>query len=162
VVQLLYLRHFVHDVFRRTPGEAAVSPATTKGATMLRRVAVLAVGLAMTTSVALAGAASAATPAALHIKAGSKWAADVYGTCEEVVTFAANHTFRADKGDDSGTWSSGYERITMSWTEGSDKGEGFSGSFPPPPPKEYLGIFAGLPGGVTEPGELVKGAVPGC
>jgi hypothetical protein len=136
----------------------------TKGATMLRRRAVLAVGLALTTSVGLAGAdaASAVSPAGLHIKADSKWSADHYGGCQEVVTFKANHTFRSDKGGDSGTWSGGYERITMNWTAGSDKGEGFSGSFPPPPPREYLGFFTNLPGGVTEPGELVKGAAPGC
>lgn len=87
---------------------------------MLRRVAVLAAGIAMTASVGLAGVstASAASPAP-HIKNGSQWTAEVNGGggCE-VNTFAANHTFHGGLYGDKGLWCGGGNKITMTWTAG--------------------------------------------
>ncbi len=131
---------------------------------MLRRVAVLAAGLAMTASVgpAAVGTASAATPAVLHIEAGSKWTAkinlgDGSGACE-VDTFAANHTFTSDFRD-KGTWSGGGNKVAMIWTKGY-VGVTFSGSYTTTPRHEYIGRFGGPTAG--DKGRLIKGAIAPC
>jgi hypothetical protein len=97
---------------------------------MLRRVAVVVAGLAMTASIGLAGvcSASAASPA-LHIKPDSMWTLEVKnGGCEEDI-FQSNRTFSSDVGGDAGTWSGCGATIAMNWTSGSDAGQKFSGTF---------------------------------
>jgi hypothetical protein len=134
----------------------------TKEATMLRRAAVLAAGLAMTACAGLAGAAPAsAVSPALKIKPGSQWHdASASTSCDEVITFAANNTFTADKAGDAGTWSGGGTTLTMRWTAGGSTGVVFKGTFTTTPDVEYLGKFS--LGGTHESGELVKGPGTGC
>ena len=126
---------------------------------MFRRIAVLAVGLAMTAGAGLAGAgaASAASPA-LHIKADAKWTEEtVRGGCE-IDTFAANGTFTGDVDPgDTGTWSGGGTTITMHWTGDSNPGLSFSGTFTTTPVKEYKGTLRYE--GAVFSGKLVKGAI---
>jgi hypothetical protein len=101
---------------------------------MLRRSAAMVSGLAMATSLGLAGAgvASAAAPA-LKVKPGSHWTFEDHGIehtggCE-VDRMSANGTFRSDLFGDSGTWSGGGTTITMTWTAGDDHGVVFTGTF---------------------------------
>ena len=130
---------------------------------MFQRAVVTVAGLAMAASVGLAGvgAASAASPAVLHIQAGSQWHdADASTSCGEVITFAANGTFTADQLGDSGTWSGGGTTLTMRWTAGGSAGASFNGTFTKTPVHEYLGKF-GVNGAHLR-GKIVKGAVAGC
>lgn len=125
----------------------------------VRRVAVIAGGLAMATSFGLAGAgAASATAPALKVKPGSEWTLEDHGIehtggCE-VDTMASNGTFTSDLFGDSGTWSGGGSTITMTWTTGEDNGATFNGTFTKVPVDEYRG---GLSDG--DPGLLVKGVV---
>jgi hypothetical protein len=124
---------------------------------MLRLAVMTAAGLAMAAGVGLIGAdaASAATPAVLHVTAGSKWTAELNGVgvsfCE-VDTFAANHTFTADVQNDRGTWSGGGRTITMKWTHGSLQGSVFMGTW-----ARTAKAYEDVPNGA-----LVKGVVAGC
>jgi hypothetical protein len=124
----------------------------TKGATMLRRAVITVAGLAMTASLGVAGAGSAASPA-LHVTAGSKWTAELNGAgvslCE-IDTFAANHTFKSDLYNDKGTWSGGGATITMKWTRGSERGLTFMGTW-----VSTAKVYQGNP----IVGALVKGVV---
>ncbi len=113
---------------------------------MLRRAVVVVGGLAMATSLGLAGVgvASAAVPA-LKVKPGSQWTLEYHGVegtggCE-VDRMASNGTFTSDLYGDSGTWSGGGSTITMTWTAGDDSGVTFSGTFTKTPTKEYKGSF---------------------
>jgi hypothetical protein len=131
---------------------------------MLRPVALLATGLAMTASIGLAGAGatSAASPEELHIKAGSMWTAKINlgdggGACE-VDTFSANHTFTSDFRD-RGTWSGGGNKVAMIWTKGY-VGLTFSGTYTTTPRHEYIGTFGGPAAG--DKGRLIKGAIAPC
>ncbi len=130
---------------------------------MLRRVTVLAAGLAMTASVGLAGAgaASAASPA-LHIKPGAMWSFVVKGErsfCEQD-TFSSNGTFTADKYNDSGTWTGGGKTITVNWTAGSGSPSTFTGTFRKTPVAEYKGTAVFM--GHTFSVKLIEGALAGC
>jgi hypothetical protein len=127
----------------------------------------MAAGFAMTASVglAVAGPASAASPAVLHIKPGSEWTAKLRGLGCELETFAADHTFTGDTSDipygtDAGTWSGGDMTISMIWSRGPLHGWKFTGTFTKTPVKEYRGTFTGPIGDYT--GKLVKGDVSGC
>jgi hypothetical protein len=114
-----------------------------------RRVAVLAAGLAMATSVGLAGAgaASAASPAALNInKTHSVWTVEVHKPgergCELVQFLFPGHTFWSPQQNDAGTWSGGNSTLAMTWTSGADAGETFSGHFVSSP-EAYKGNMGG-------------------
>jgi hypothetical protein len=127
---------------------------------MFRRVAVLAAGLAMTTSVGLvgAGAASASTQVQ-RLTPGSEWTLEDTGFVCEVDTFSAGHTFTSDRYGDSGTWSGGRKTIKMTWTSGSDTGLTFSGTFTKTPFKDYFGPLGGTRSGT---GRLAKGPIAAC
>jgi hypothetical protein len=129
----------------------------TKEATMIRRVAMLAAGLAMTASVGLAGAdsVSAASPSLLT-KPGSQWTTVIL--CE-VVTFAADGTFKADYFGDAGKWSGGTRStLHMKWTKGEDKGWSFTALSYKGALKEYEGLY-GPPSGPSYEDVLRKGAL---
>ncbi len=125
---------------------------------MLRRAVVTVAALAMTASVGLAGAGSAATPA-LHIQPGSHWSARILHTpgCE-VVTFSANGTYVDHANGDTGKWSGGGKTISMKWT-GASKGFTFNGTFTQTAAQtpEYLGKFA-INGENFGKGKLVLGS----
>ena len=96
---------------------------------MVRRLAVFAVGLAMSAGISLGwdGATSAATPE-LHIEPGSTWLAEPRpGGCELEI-FSSNGTFVSEFGGAAGTWSGGGATIHMNWTR-RIKGLSFHGSF---------------------------------
>jgi hypothetical protein len=127
---------------------------------MLRRGAAVAAGLVMAASLGLTGAgmASAAAPA-LKIHNGSLWTQVVSGAGCEVLTFHSNFTFATTEfGGDAGKWKGGGATIKMKWTAGSDIGLTFQGTFTTTPVKEYSGMV----NNGNAPGQLVKGAVPGC
>ncbi len=130
---------------------------------MLRRVAVLAAGLAMTAGVGLAGAgaASAASPA-LKIKTDSQWTIRINfgngaGACQ-VDTFAVNDNFTADNGD-HGKWSGGGHTVSMTWIKGNEDLT-FSGTYTATPKPEYIGKFGGIDAG--DKGRLIEGAIAPC
>src|ERR1700685_1142560 len=83
-----------------------------------RRAGMVAKGMAMATSLGLAGAGSTSAAApALKIKAGAVWTlkGNEGGPCEQEV-FASNGTFAAATqhgGGDAGTWSGGKSSIEM-------------------------------------------------
>ena len=133
---------------------------------MLRRAAVLAAGVAMATSLGLAGAgmAAAATPA-LRIHNGATWTIELSGGgCEHDNFNTSTHKFASPEiqyGGDKGDWSGGGSAISMVWTHGGDDGLTFHGKFVlGSSPKFFSGHFGGTATGFT--GYLVKGAVPGC
>jgi hypothetical protein len=133
----------------------------TREEALLRRVAVLAAGLAMTTSLGLAvvDSASAASPA-LHIKPGSLWMIkSERGGCENE-TFEADHTFSADRYGDSGTWSGSGATVSMRWTAGTDTGVTFGGTFTTTPVRNYVGFLHSMT--ARAHAHLIKGSVPGC
>jgi hypothetical protein len=149
---------------KRWRGRGVSSSGDDEEEDMLRRVAVLAAGLATTASVGLAGAgaASAASPA-LHIVAGSRWTVEVtQGNGCEVAHFEANHTFWVHPvgNGDVGTWSGGGKSITLTWTSGPDTGTIFEGTFHTTPIEQYVGTYS-FTGG-SSPGELVKGHAANC
>ena len=131
---------------------------------MLRRVVVLAAGLAMTASVGLTGAggaASAVSPA-LKIKLDSQWTIRInFGNGASVCqvdTFAANDMFTADNGD-HGKWSGGGHTVSMTWIKGGEVLT-FSGTYTATPKAEYIGKFGGTDAG--DKGRLIKGAIASC
>jgi hypothetical protein len=136
-----------------------ITSSMTKGERMnLRRVAVMAAGLALATSV-LAGAvpASAVAPE-LHIKPGGQWTVEIRhhtGGCEDEIFSATG--FDGNIGGDRGTFDFGGTMIIMDWTAGSAQGLIFTGTFTTKPVREYKGSFGGIGDGLV--GVLVKGAV---
>jgi hypothetical protein len=118
-------------------------------------------GLVMAASFGLAapGVSSAAVPSTLHVLPGSRWTVELNGCM--VAVFQANHTFTTDSSGDSGTWSGGGAKLTMTWTAGTDYNLHFVGIFSKTPVKEYTGTFS-VQGGVVGTGQVVKGAVAGC
>ena len=127
---------------------------------MLRRVAVLAAGLALTASVGLAGAgaASAATPA-LHIKPGFPWTIKVKGGWCEVENMAGDHTFFSESFGDTGGWQYGGPKVKMIWMSGVHTGWKFHGTWNVAS-KAYIGSFGGTGAGFT--GRLIEGTAPRC
>jgi hypothetical protein len=128
---------------------------------ILRRVAMVAVGLAMATSIGLAGltTATAATPKTLNLTTGP-WTLTVNGRGCEVLTFHLREgTFVADDFGDAGVWSGGRSSIGLSWTAGPDVGLLFSGSYVSSS-MSYKGSFGGWGFGLE--GKLVEGAKAGC
>ncbi len=126
---------------------------------MFRRTVAIVAGLAMTASVALAGAgtASAAAPA-LHVKPGGQWTIEIRhhtGGCEDE-TFSATG-FSGDHGGDGGTFDFGGPMIIMEWSTGPAQGLTFTGTFTTKPVREYKGSFGGIGGFLV--GALVKGAI---
>jgi hypothetical protein len=124
---------------------------------MLRRMAVLAGGLALMASVGLTGAgtASAASPA-LKVKPGTIWTIEFNhgGPCE-IDTFNADQTFTSNRFNDTGTWNLDRKTITMVWTGGFDTGLNFNGTLDKPL-FEYSGKFTGLG---KDTGQLVRGPI---
>ncbi len=103
---------------------------------MLRRVAVLAAGLAMMASLGLTGPgpALAASPAS-HIKPGAIWTFETRGSQflpYEQDVFSANGTFTEKcglAGGDAGTWFAHKRSISMQWMAGTDIGQHFNGKY---------------------------------
>ena len=135
-----------------------------------RRAATVAAGVALATSLGLAGVsvASAGTPTA-KIKQGAAWTLEppVLGLCFHVTFNTTTHRFTSfnggsvDPGYAKGTWSGGGSSISMVWTKGNIVGMGFSGTFTSTPVKSYQGEITNH----SEPytvGTLVKGSAPGC
>jgi hypothetical protein len=122
---------------------------------MLRRAAVIAAGLAMTASAALAGAGTASAAAPAGIKDGSMWTIEInHGGCGIATFHAGIHIFTSDNGD-FGNWSvPAPNKVKMTWT-GGPIGLVFKGTYTTTPNKEYLGKFNNIGGG----GQLVKGIV---
>jgi hypothetical protein len=126
---------------------------------MMRRIGVAAGGLAMTAALVLVGAGSASAAPVFKIKNGAEWTNEVNnGTCE-VQTFSSNGTWTSDLYGDSGTWSVDGEIIHIKWTEGTEQGVAFKGTYTTTPTKEYPGKFVGSVRGDGYTGQLVKGVV---
>ena len=128
---------------------------------MFRWIAVLAAGLAMTTSIGLAGAgtASAVSPATGHIGNHTIWTMKpVGGPCEWDKFNTTKDTFvSTSESGDAGTFSQTNTTIDMTWTAGPKTGWTFRGTWNG---KVYTGVIGGTAGGV--PGRLVSGARPIC
>ena len=128
---------------------------------MVHRAALMASGLAMATSLGLAGAgiASSATPS-LKIKAGAVWTLRPVGggsPCEWDKFHTTKDTFvsTSERGD-AGTFSQTKTTIDMTWTAGELTGLTFQGTWQG---KYYIGAYGGI---TTGPGTLVRGARPIC
>lgn len=136
-----------------------------KGRMVTRRSVMVATGIAMATSLGLAGAgATSAAAPALKIKAGAVWTLEGNegGPCEQEV-FASNGTFSAATkhgADDAGTWSGGKSSIEMIWTAGANAGDWtYNGTFRSA--RQYFkGTFFAGPQIVG--GKLLHKAVSGC
>jgi hypothetical protein len=143
-------------------GETMITNHANAGGAMLRRVAALVAGLAMTASVGLIGVGSASAASPTSINNGSHWTLEVNGgTCEIFKFSTTNHTFSTTEfGGDNGKWSvPAPNKVKMKWTGGNDAGLTFKGTYHSSV-KEYSGSFGGIGFGLT--GLLVKGSVPGC
>jgi hypothetical protein len=142
--------------------------------TTARRATLIGAGLAMATSIGLAGAdmASAATPlfpadgtstaqpAAQKLSPGSWTYVVKRGGCE-VLAITASGTFTADRSGDAGIWAGGGSTVALSWTAGGEMGSIFSGLFVSSP-VEYKGSANGGPASFGTKAKLVKGALTGC
>ncbi len=125
---------------------------------MLRRVGVVAAGLAMMASVGSLGASAAsAASSAVHVEPGSTWRALIYDGGCEAETFWANGTF-VSRGIDAGRWSGGGKTISMKWTRGVRGLTFFGGdyTYTKHGDPEYRGKFS-IEGYVFK-GELAKGS----
>jgi hypothetical protein len=116
----------------------------------IRRVAMVATGLAMAGSFGLGGAATSGATG-LKITPGSHWTSETKNHGCEIETFKANGTFKSDDGN-TGTWSGGGKTVTMTWTSGPPNGLVFNGTFTKSPTKRYVGTFD------TYKSQLVPGA----
>lgn len=134
-----------------------------QGEMMLRRLALvsLAAGLAMIGTLALSGAAGAATPA-VKPKPGGVWTLEVVGAACEVQTFAAGGVWTADKFGDSGTYvdgvnAAGHKTVKETWTAGNDAGLTFKGT-------KAAGAYSGPLGGTGagQTATLTLGVTAGC
>lgn len=103
------------------------------------------------------GAAVASGPdARARVKAGTTWTIRTSeGGCE-VITFAPD-TFTADRFGDSGTYVSRGNKLTMTWTAGSDAGAVFEGKYSP-----SSGVYSGTTTGTGLRTTLSPGAAPDC
>jgi hypothetical protein len=133
-----------------------------------RKVALVATGVVMATSLGLssgAGAASAAAP----VKAGEIWTFEVRGPtyipCEQDV-FASNDKFRekhtesSNSAGDKGTWVLGGDTsISMDWTAGTEAPQVFSGRYNSSKGR-YVGTVDFGPG--SEKAVLLDKADRGC
>jgi hypothetical protein len=129
---------------------------------ILRRVALIAAGLAMATGVGLAGVttASAATPHAKQNITPGNWTLFVTGAGCEVDSFTSSGTFSTTEfGGDAGNWAGGGSAIALAWTAGSDTGLLFSGTYIKSS-NSFRGKFGGFGFGLS--GKLVQGARAGC
>ncbi len=129
---------------------------------MARRVAILAAGTAMVTSLGLAGvdAASAAAPTA-KVTSGATWTLEVTGgSCLSETFNTATHRFTSatTSTKDKGTWSGGGGTIVMTWTRGPNEGLAFKGTWTTTPTKGYEGQVT-LNSARDGDGLLVKGVV---
>lgn len=120
----------------------------------MRRMGLMATGMALVMSVGFVGVAHAAAMAS-HVKPGGVWTeTNVEGGCEEQ-NFAVGHSWTAPSQGDAGTYTGGGKTITESWTTGHDSGLTFSGKYSKSK-KEYIGTFGGsFDNGDT--GYIVKG-----
>jgi hypothetical protein len=135
-----------------------------KGATMLRWVAVLTAGIAMTATFGLAGAgAASAAFRASHIPKAPLWTLEIKGAGCEVDQFGyvdGEPEFFADNvTGDGGLWSGGGGKITMEFVEGTNEGSVFNGYFVSSTrPVEYKGALSVSSGSFTR-AKLVEGSV---
>jgi hypothetical protein len=125
---------------------------------MLRRVAVLGAGLAMTASVGLAGGGAASAASQASIGNHSKWTAEInhINFCEIETFVTTNKTFTGDYDGDGGIWSGGTTSVKLRWTTGGFNGTKFKGTYNSSS-KAFVGHFSF--DGSTYPGQLVKGVV---
>ncbi len=124
----------------------------------MRRLAVLAAGLAMVATLGVTGVSGAAASVpALHVKPGGVWTElNKQGGCE-VQTFATGGTWTADIGGDAGTYTGGGKTLLETWTAGQDATLTFTAKYSRSK-KKYVGTFGGgFDQGDT--GYLVKGVV---
>ena len=123
----------------------------------MRRLAAIVAGLALVTSLALAGAgAASATFPAIHVTNGSKWKAIANDGCFEILTFASTGTFTGSRGHDKGTWSGGGKQLIVTWTVGKGAGLEFSLTYTKTPIHEYTGTYTYE--GSSGPAALIEGA----
>jgi hypothetical protein len=106
-----------------------------------------------------AGASAAASSAAQHVKAGSKWTFEITGQGCEVQTFGSGKTWTADMGGDGGKYRGGAATIKDVWTTGSDAPAIFKGTYTSAA-KAYEGTWIDSSGSLAA--ELVRGDVGGC
>ena len=128
---------------------------------MVRRVAVLAAGLAMTAGVGLAGvgAASAAATPKLHLTA-TPWTFKVdHSTFCEVLNFNLQNLMFSSPNGDHGNWAGGGSTLALAWTGGPDSGLLFSGSFVSSS-MSYKGSLNDL--SQSDKAKVVQGSVGGC
>ena len=96
---------------------------------IMRPAMLIAAGLAMATSIGLAGS-GAASATALKIHNHATWTLEVNGICS-LATFASNGKFTSDlDGPSGGKWSGGEATIHMKWNDtGPDGGLVFNGTY---------------------------------
>jgi len=134
-----------------------------KEAEVRRQAIVLTAGLMAVTGLGLvggvpAGASTRTSPAAQHVKVGSRWTLGLTGDCE-VQTFAAGGTWTADRFGDGDWYSGGAATIKEGWTTGQDAPALFKGTYSSAV-AGYTGKFGAVGGSIKA--ELVKGVVGGC
>lgn len=127
---------------------------------MLRRTGLIAAGLVMATSFALAGVGTASA-ALLRLKANSTWTLETKTGCLQADVFESGGAFIAYNGvgpnADRGTWSVRGKTISMIWTSGGDVGQSFTGHFvTTTTPHEYKGGEF-IAGNFVQKAMLVKG-----
>ena len=115
----------------------------------------------MSGTLALSGAAGAATPA-VKPKPGGVWTLQIVGQGCEVQTFAAGGVWTADAAGDRGTYVdgvsvSGHKTVKETWTAGNDTGLTFKGT-------KAAGVYSGPLGGIGAgfTATLTLGATAGC
>jgi hypothetical protein len=123
--------------------------------------------MGLTTAISLGLAAPAVTTAAppLQIQPGSHWTVLIppqlaHNNNCVVLNFAKNHTFRGLVGE-SGKWSGGGNKVTISWTSPAQVHYVLRGTFTKKPVEEFTGTLTALhfhPNRIL----LIKGFVPGC
>ena len=122
----------------------------------VRRATMAVTGVALATSLGLAGAGVAtAAKTTLHVKNGSKWNVQILGSGCDIATFKSSGTFTTNPSTGTGTWSGGSASLIMKWTAGNDSGLKFKGTYVSSS-KEYSGTISGSGGSLAA--TVVKGS----
>jgi hypothetical protein len=135
---------------------------------MMRRLTLVAAGLAMAGCVGLTGpgVASAATPkpapaaslGTFHLTPG-QWTLEITGGGCEIDNISSDGTFSSPEYGDSGYWAGGRNTVAMAWTAGANTRLILVGSYVPTR-VEYRGTLGGA--SLGQHAKLVQGAVSGC